>query len=331
MNIFDRALKSIQRNRIVNNLDLAEVYYYELGIKSLVDRLQSITNKQYASGCFIGPLAHKFVDKINAKNFLGLKNLTIVDNCKKSLDLSMSLIPKNSQIRVTGLYMDDENWGFPDDYFDLVVNNLQMHWLNKVHPTAEKWLGSLRPDGTLIGTSLGGDTLQELRISLALAEQERESGVSTHVSPMLHITDIGQVLIRLNYKLVTINADSNTLYFDDSFSLMNFIQNIGEGNSALGSRQMLSKETFIAADAIYRALFCEKSGEFQGKIPATFELVHYIGWKDHPTQQKPLKPGTKGVDIRKLAEEIDDSDMEQLEITENDNKVEVKNIKTPKK
>jgi hypothetical protein len=46
---------------------------------------------------------------------------------------------------------------------------------------------------------------------------------------------------------------------------------------------------------------------------------------------KPLKPGSKGVDIKTLAEEIDDSDMEQFEIREVDEKVEVTTIKKEKK
>jgi NADH dehydrogenase [ubiquinone] 1 alpha subcomplex assembly factor 5 len=234
-------------------------------------------------------------------------------------------------VKIAGLCLDDENWAFPDNYFDLIINNLQLHWVNNVHETAEKWLNSLKPDGSLLGVALGGDTLQELRICLSLAEQEREGGVSTHVSPMLNITDVGQVLIRLNYKLITANADLNTFYFDDSFALMNFLQRVGEGNSTFSRRMMLAKDTFIATDAIYRGLFMEKAGEFIGKIPATFELVHFIGWKEHPDQRKPLARGTRGIDIKTLAEEVDDSDMEQIEIKEVDDQVKVKNIpKNPK-
>lgn len=323
MQIFDRGLKNLHRRRILANPTESALFFNELGIKPLLARLQSINRSQYTSACFIGPMSHLFLSSLASHNFLGLKALTIVDNCKFSLENSLSLIPKNPSIKVTGISLDEETWAFPENYFDLILNNLQLHWVNQVHSTLEKWLKSLKPDGTLLGVTLGGDSLQELRISLALAEQEREGGISTHVSPMLHITDIGQVLIRLNYQLVTANADLNTFYFDDGFALMNFLQAVGESNAAVSRRPKVSKDTFIAANAIYSHLFTEKEGEFKGKVPATFELVHYIGWKDCETQVKPLKPGTKGVDIHTLAEEIDDSDMEQLEIKEVDDRIEV--------
>ena len=46
---------------------------------------------------------------------------------------------------------------------------------------------ALRPDGLLLAALLGGDTLQELRIACSLAEQEREGGVSSRVSPMAQV------------------------------------------------------------------------------------------------------------------------------------------------
>lgn len=43
----------------------------------------------------------------------------------------------------------------------------------------------LRPDGAYIGAMLGGDTLQELRIALNLAEKEREGGMSAVASALI--------------------------------------------------------------------------------------------------------------------------------------------------
>lgn len=46
---------------------------------------------------------------------------------------------------------------------------------------------ALKPDGLLLAAMLGGDTLQELRIACSLAEQEREGGVSSRVSPLAQV------------------------------------------------------------------------------------------------------------------------------------------------
>ena len=43
---------------------------------------------------------------------------------------------------------------------------------------------ALRPDGFFLSAILGGGSLNELRIACAVAEQEREGGVSPRTSPM---------------------------------------------------------------------------------------------------------------------------------------------------
>ena len=47
---------------------------------------------------------------------------------------------------------------------------------------------ALKPDGLFIAAMFGGDTLQELRIAHALAEQEVEGGISPRVSPLAQVT-----------------------------------------------------------------------------------------------------------------------------------------------
>lgn len=177
---------------------------------------------------------------------------------------------------------------------------------------------------------MAGDTLQELRIAFSLAEQEREGGVSSHVSPMLKITDIGQLMVKLHYKIVTSTADMNTLYFDDAFSLGRFLRDIGESNGLVSRRENIKRETWIATAAIYNRLFSVKEGKFAGLVPASFDIVHYVGWKEHESQMKPLSPGTRGVDLKTLAEEIEDNEMEQGEIAEIENKIISKVIKKKK-
>ena len=46
---------------------------------------------------------------------------------------------------------------------------------------------ALRPDGLFLAAMFGGDTVQELRIACAVAQQEREGGVSPFVSPLAQV------------------------------------------------------------------------------------------------------------------------------------------------
>ena len=41
---------------------------------------------------------------------------------------------------------------------------------------------------------LGGDTLTELRTSFIMAEQERRGGVSSRMSPLVQVSDVGSLM-----------------------------------------------------------------------------------------------------------------------------------------
>ena len=47
---------------------------------------------------------------------------------------------------------------------------------------------ALKPDGLLLAVMFGGDTLHELRVAVAAAEEEVEGGISQRVSPLAQVT-----------------------------------------------------------------------------------------------------------------------------------------------
>jgi NADH dehydrogenase [ubiquinone] 1 alpha subcomplex assembly factor 5 len=57
-----------------------------------------------------------------------------------------------------------------DPKYDLIINNMGLHWMNDVQGALQNFHNSLVPDGMFMSCSLGGDTLQELRICMNLAE-----------------------------------------------------------------------------------------------------------------------------------------------------------------
>lgn len=63
---------------------------------------------------------------------------------------------------------------------------------------------ALKPDGVFIGAMVGGESLYELRCSLQLAESEREGGFSPHVSPYTAVTDLGHLLGRAGFTMLTV-------------------------------------------------------------------------------------------------------------------------------
>jgi hypothetical protein len=156
-----------------------------------------------------------------------------------------------------------------------------------------------------LGTIFGEDTLEELRMAFTLAENERSGGVSQHASPLITGVDFGNLFARCQYNLPTIYSDKIQLLFDDAFQLMEFLQAMGENNALLNTRQEVQRELLLAVAAIYDSLF--RSEKDPNKIFATFQLINFLGWRYHESQQKPKQRGSAEFSLKILQKEIEES------------------------
>ncbi|KAK4238445.1 S-adenosyl-L-methionine-dependent methyltransferase [Achaetomium macrosporum] len=210
-------------------------------------------------------------------------------------------LPFNSQLNMTRhVLTDDESLPFEPSSFDMVLSSLSLHWINDLPGVLSQINSVLKPDSPFIGAMLGGDTLFELRTSLQLAEQERRGGISPHVSPLADVRDVGGLLQRAGFQMLTVDVEDIVVDYPDTFALMQDLQAMGEGNAVLG-REMgaIRRDVLLANEAIYRALH----GNEDGTLPATFRIIHMIGWKEGANQPKPLKRGSGEVNLKDILEQ----------------------------
>jgi NADH dehydrogenase [ubiquinone] 1 alpha subcomplex assembly factor 5 len=181
----------------------------------------------------------------------------------------------------------------------MVLSSMSMHWINDLPGVLAQINSGLKPDSPFIGAMLGGDTLFELRTSLQLAEQERRGGISPHVSPLADVRDVGGLLGKAGFQMLTVDVEDIVVDYPDTFALMQDLQAMGEGNAVLG-REMgaIGKDVLLANEGIYRALH----GNEDGSLPATFRIIHMIGWKEGKNQPKPLKRGSGQVNLKDILE-----------------------------
>lgn len=206
----------------------------------------------------------------------------------------------NKEINITRRILDDdETVPFEPSSFDLVLSSLSLHWINDLPGILSQINNVLKPDSPFIGAMLGGDTLFELRTSLQLAEQERRGGISPHVSPLADVRDVGGLLQKAGFKMLTVDVDDIIVDYPDTFALMQDLQAMGEGNAILG-REMgpIGRDVLLANEGIYRELH----GNPDGTIPATFRIIYMIGWREGADQPKPLARGTGDVNLKDILE-----------------------------
>lgn len=226
-------------------------------------------------------------------------HITCADTSEAMLDRDIDE-PFNKEIDITRHVLQNAEYlPYEPNSFDLVLSSQSLHWINDLPSVLTQINHALKPDAPFIAAMSGGDTLYELRGSLQLAEQERLGGIGTHVSPLADVRDVGNLLTRAGFKLLTVDVDDIIVDYPSTFHLMQDLQAMGESNAALKRTPgPLSKDVLMATDAIYRELY----GNEDGSIPATFRTIYMIGWKEGEGQAKPLPRGTGEINIKDFLE-----------------------------
>jgi hypothetical protein len=147
---------------------------------------------------------------------------------------------------------------------------------------------ALKPDGLFLALTFGGQTLHELRTSLAQAESEITGGLSPRVLPMGEIRDLGALLQRAGFALPVADAYSRTILYRDLTHLMRDLRAMGETNArAQRLRHPTRRAILTRAAQIYATAHGKDT-----HIPASFEVICLTGWAPADSQPKPLRPGS---------------------------------------
>ncbi|MDT8857646.1 methyltransferase domain-containing protein [Paracoccaceae bacterium Fryx2] len=193
---------------------------------------------------------------------------------------------------------DDEVLDLAPGAHDLVIDALTLHWANDPVGQLVQCRRALAPDGLFLGAAFGGQTLHELRTSLAAAEVAVTGGLSPRVLPMGEIRDLGGLLQRAGFALPVADSLTRQVSYRDAAHLMADLRAMGEAN-ALAARPRHPTRRSILTETARR--YADLHGTPDGRIPATFEIIFLTGWAPHSSQQQPLRPGSA---VQSLAEAL---------------------------
>jgi hypothetical protein len=106
---------------------------------------------------------------------------------------------------------------------------------------------------------------------------------------MADIRDYGALLQRAGFALPVTDADPVTVTYASPLGLLRDLRAMGATNALLARRKsFLRRATLLRALEIYQQRF----GTADGRVRASFEIIHLAGWGPHESQQKPLRPGS---------------------------------------
>lgn len=278
MTVFDR--RSVRHHRDRAAATLAECgFLLERVALDMADRLEDVV-RPFPMALDLGAR-----DGVLGRALGGRKGIKTLIACELSPALAARLAG-GGQPALAG---DEECLPFAAASFDLVLSNLSLHWVNDLPGALLQIREVLRPDGMLLATLLGGDTLFELRRAMMEAELALRDGVSPRVSPFTDVRDAGGLLQRAGFALPVVDLDSVTVRYESPFRLLADLRGMGE-TAAHVSRDPAPppRRFWVETARLYQEMF----GDAEGRVPATFEVITLTGWAPSAEQQRPLRPGS---------------------------------------
>ncbi|NQU59317.1 MAG: methyltransferase domain-containing protein [Rhodospirillales bacterium] len=269
MTVFNRRIVGRHRDRAAATLSDHDFLFDETGDR-LCDRLDDIRRKFPLSldlGCKTGGLGRI----LNGRG--GIEQLI-------ACDLSLPMI---RQAGPDALVADEEFLPFAPQSFDLILSNLSLHWVNDLPGALSQIRRCLKPGGLFLAAMLGGETLKELRQSLAAAEAAIDGGLSPRISPFADVKDAGNLLARAGFSLPVADQETLSVSYPDAFKLMADLRGMGESNAVLGARKGLTSRALLMEAA---RRYVEDFGEPDGRIPATFQVITLTAWAEDENDDK---------------------------------------------
>ncbi|SNR65277.1 malonyl-CoA O-methyltransferase [Methylobacillus rhizosphaerae] len=176
------------------------------------------------------------------------------------------VLPMLGQKRPAALCADIEQLPLRDASVDLIWSNVAIQWCNDLDSAFAGMARVLRPEGLLMFSTFGPDTLKELRAA--------SGGDHVHVSRFIDMHDIGDALVRAGFSDPVLDVERFVLTYDDVMAVMRDLKAIGANNAATGRARGLLGRGFLQ-----RLTDAYEQFRHEGKLPATYEVVYGHAWK----------------------------------------------------
>jgi NADH dehydrogenase [ubiquinone] 1 alpha subcomplex assembly factor 5 len=259
ISLFDRRAWRLHRDRAAKGGSV-DFLHVEVADR-LVERLDDV-GRQFRTALDLGVHSAAVSRALDRRG--GIERIVATDP-------SVAFLVSKSGDRVAA---DPELVPFAEGSFDLIVSALALHWVGDLPGALVQLRRVLRPGGLLLAAMLGGRSLVELRTVMLEAELAEEGGVSPHVSPAADLADLAALLLRASFAMPVADAEAITVTYPDALALMRDLRGMGETN-ALSARRRTPLRRNTLARAV--ALYAERFGLPEGRIPATFEILYLTG------------------------------------------------------
>jgi malonyl-CoA O-methyltransferase len=183
---------------------------------------------------------------------------------------------------------DAEALALEDNSVDLVFANLAIQWCN-LEKTFTEVKRVLKPEGLFVFTTLGPDSLFQLREAWASVDNY------PHVNVFYDMHDVGEAMMKAGLADPVLDREQYILTYDTAMDLMKDLKVLGARNVNEGRRRGLTGKKALQQVAAYYEQFRE-----EGVLPASYEVIFGHAWNNGMTPQQVDSVGNVHIPISQI-------------------------------
>jgi malonyl-CoA O-methyltransferase len=193
-----------------------------------------------------------------------------------ALDFSLALLPRRGVLdrllrraRAHAVCADLLRIPLGAASVDLVWSNMVLHWVSEPLEALREFHRVLAADGLLMFSTLGPDTLKELRVAAGAQRVHR----------FLDMHDLGDRLVAAGFSAPVVDMEMMTLTYPGPEAFLRELRAAARTSARADRPRGLSGRTFGAR---LRAALAAQARS--GRVAATFEVVYGHAWKGAPRE-----------------------------------------------
>ncbi len=220
----------------------------------------------------------------------GVFSLALSQHYKKSRVLALDLAPrmlmqarkrKGWFSRQGFICGDADSMPIASNSVDLIFSNFTLQWCGELDRAFAEFRRVLKPGGLLMFSTLGPDTLKELRQSWRAVDD------TPHVHEFIDMHDVGDALLRSGLSDPVMDVENFNLSYTDAMQLMRELKIIGAHNACTTRTTGLTGKGKLKK--MLSAYECLRE---DGMLPATYEVVYGHAWGPLAAENEVMVPFT---------------------------------------
>lgn len=260
--VFNRSLLKRNFDKYANEICQTNFFSNYCG-ELLLEKLQN-TSLKFERVLNLGARSEVFYDLLKKRN----PEVQIIETNISEKFLALSKHDNK-------LIMDEEEFDFPDDQFDLVISCCTLHQVNDLVGLFIKIKKSLKDKGLFLANFLGEGSFNNLRAACLEADAKMGSA-SPKVAPFIEVKTLGSLLQRAGFYMPITDLDNLLVEYSKFLDFLNDLKFMGEGNILVKkSKGLMSPARLKLIEEFYLNKYKNPA-----KLDANFVIVNLTAFKN---------------------------------------------------